>query len=67
MITTLFIQQAVIMYAGVSFLIGYGLSHENVGGAGRVFSLAFETGRISEVWRTDLRITQVRLFHYLFT
>uniref|UniRef100_A0A1I7ZD88 Sodium-coupled monocarboxylate transporter 2 n=1 Tax=Steinernema glaseri TaxID=37863 RepID=A0A1I7ZD88_9BILA len=44
---------AIMMYGGVAALIYKGLSHERVGGIGRVWDIASETGRISELWRMD--------------
>lgn len=53
--------QAVLMYAGVLSLIVKGLAHPRVGGFFRVLDVAYESGRIGELWRVDWRIDQVPL------
>ncbi|CAD6196556.1 unnamed protein product [Caenorhabditis auriculariae] len=50
--------QAVLMYSGVLLLIIKGLSHPRVGGFGRVWEIASESGRLSEFVRLDWRIDQ---------
>uniref|UniRef100_A0A915B653 Sodium/solute symporter n=1 Tax=Parascaris univalens TaxID=6257 RepID=A0A915B653_PARUN len=45
--------QALMMYGGVFALIYKGLSHPRVGGFWPVWNLAYDTGRISELWRMD--------------
>ncbi|VDK62039.1 unnamed protein product [Gongylonema pulchrum] len=55
--------QAVMMYGGVFALLYKGLMHPQVGGLAKVWNLAYETGRINELWRMDLNPAQV---HCLF-
>ncbi|KAK5968993.1 Sodium-dependent multivitamin transporter, partial [Trichostrongylus colubriformis] len=50
--------QAVLMYTGVFTLIVKGLRHPRVGGLGRVWSVAVESGRTAELFRSDPRIDQ---------
>ncbi|EPB76586.1 hypothetical protein ANCCEY_04295 [Ancylostoma ceylanicum] len=50
--------QAILMYSGVLTLIVQGLRHPRVGGFGRVWSIAVESGRTSELFRFDPRIDQ---------
>ncbi|KAK6047170.1 hypothetical protein COOONC_15326, partial [Cooperia oncophora] len=50
--------QAVLMYSGVFTLIVQGLRHPKVGGIARVWSVAVESGRTSELFRYDPRIDQ---------
>uniref|UniRef100_A0A0M3I9M8 Sodium-coupled monocarboxylate transporter 1 n=1 Tax=Ascaris lumbricoides TaxID=6252 RepID=A0A0M3I9M8_ASCLU len=45
--------QAIMMYGGVFALIYKGLSHPRVGGFWPVWNLAYDTGRVSELWRMD--------------
>ncbi|KAK6019509.1 hypothetical protein OSTOST_14854 [Ostertagia ostertagi] len=46
------------MYGGVFTLIIQGLRHPRVGGIGRVWSVAVESGRTAELFRYDPRIDQ---------
>ncbi|CAJ0944907.1 unnamed protein product, partial [Mesorhabditis belari] len=50
--------QAVFMYGGVAALIYKGLAHPRVGGLNRVFQIASESGRLSEIWRWNADIAQ---------
>ncbi|PIO70573.1 hypothetical protein TELCIR_07570, partial [Teladorsagia circumcincta] len=50
--------QAVLMYGGVFTLIFQGLRHPRVGGIGRVWNVAVESGRTAELFRYDPRIDQ---------
>ncbi|KAJ1350262.1 hypothetical protein KIN20_006011 [Parelaphostrongylus tenuis] len=50
--------QAVLMYGGVFALIVQGLRHPKVGGLARVWDIAIESGRTSELLRFDPRINQ---------
>ncbi|VDM55216.1 unnamed protein product [Angiostrongylus costaricensis] len=50
--------QAVLMYGGVFTLIVQGLRHPKVGGLARVWRIAVESGRTSELFRFDPRIDQ---------
>ncbi|KIH67585.1 hypothetical protein ANCDUO_02081 [Ancylostoma duodenale] len=50
--------EAVLMYSGVFTLIVQGLRHPRVGGFGRVWNIAVESGRTSELFRFDPRIDQ---------
>ncbi|VDK17987.1 unnamed protein product [Anisakis simplex] len=45
--------QAVMMYGGVLALICKGLSHPRVGGFWAVMNVAYESGRVNELWRID--------------
>lgn len=49
------------MYGGVFTLIIQGLRHPRVGGLQRVWDVAVESGRTSELFRFDPRIDQVVL------
>ncbi|EYC12009.1 hypothetical protein Y032_0048g1561 [Ancylostoma ceylanicum] len=51
-------REAILMYSGVLTLIVQGLRHPRVGGFGRVWSIAVESGRTSELFRFDPRIDQ---------
>lgn len=48
-----------MMYGGVFALIYKGLSHPRVGGFWPVWNLAYDTGRVSELWRMDPSPAQV--------
>ncbi|KAK6747134.1 hypothetical protein RB195_000388 [Necator americanus] len=50
--------QACLMYGGVLTLIAQGLRHPKVGGFGRVWSIAVESGRTAELFRFDPRLDQ---------
>ncbi|GMR62983.1 hypothetical protein PMAYCL1PPCAC_33178, partial [Pristionchus mayeri] len=54
--------QAVMMYAGVFSLLFKGLTHERVGGIGKVFEVASSTGRFAELWRFNPDIAQYNSF-----
>ncbi|GMT05967.1 hypothetical protein PENTCL1PPCAC_28141 [Pristionchus entomophagus] len=54
--------QAVMMYAGVFSLLIKGITHERVGGLGKVIDLAVDTGRFAELFRFDPTIAQYNSF-----
>ncbi|KAE9555537.1 hypothetical protein FO519_001208 [Halicephalobus sp. NKZ332] len=54
--------QAILMYAGVIAVIMKGLTHERVGGLGRVFDIAWDTGRIGDIFQMNPTIAQYNSF-----
>ncbi|GMT35816.1 hypothetical protein PFISCL1PPCAC_27113 [Pristionchus fissidentatus] len=54
--------QAVMMYAGVFSLLYKGLSHERVGGIGKVWEISVNSGRMNELFRFDPNIAQYNSF-----
>ncbi|CAJ0602934.1 unnamed protein product [Cylicocyclus nassatus] len=50
--------QAILMYSGVVVLIVQGLRNPRVGGIERVWTIAMESGRTSELFRFDPRLDQ---------
>uniref|UniRef100_A0AC34GV26 Sodium-coupled monocarboxylate transporter 1 n=1 Tax=Panagrolaimus sp. ES5 TaxID=591445 RepID=A0AC34GV26_9BILA len=54
--------QAVMMYGGVFVLIFKGLLHPQVGGLNRVLSIAYDSGRIDDLFRFSPTIAQYNSF-----
>ncbi len=51
-----------MMYGGVIALIAKGLAHPRVGGFSRVLDIAYQSGRIDDLFQMDLNPAQVPYF-----